>query len=63
MVQVWEVVEMKNLVMEMEGKNVEQLDLNNYLAPLSSSLWSSPTYLFAYYSFGRSWFSRGSILI
>lgn len=44
-VQVWEVVEMKNLVMEMEGKNVEQLDL------------------FAYYSFGRSWFSRGSILI
>lgn len=37
MVQVLEVVEMKNLVMEMVVKNVEQLDLNNYSASSSSS--------------------------
>lgn len=36
-VQVLEVVEMKNLVMEMVVKNVEQLDLNNYSALSSSS--------------------------
>lgn len=42
-VQVLEVVEMKNLVMEMAVKNVEQVGL------------------FAYWSSGQSWFSRGSI--